>query len=292
MLYPILSLFLASAPLLRAEPPADGGQPQSAAIPGAPAGPAMMLSPLVSSSAAAVVASAEVTASSDPADPAQATTPPPAPAPQATPPEATPAQSQASQDAAARVRARRAQRVAAIVEDIYTHKFEAYFGGGYVRFRPGDHLQHLNEVSWNVGATRFFGPKLGASVDFRGQYGTAYVGNNAYAIFLPSIYQYTFMAGPQYRLKKSPKLATSVRLLAGGIYGNFDGNTGGLPGHFLGLYPNGMAFSMSAGVPLDYNISPALAIRLTPEYNITTFGSSIQAKPGFTMNILYRFGRQ
>ena len=63
----------------------------------------------------------------------------------------TPAPTQGAETAAARVRARRQQRIAAIIADIYSHKYEAYAGGGYLRFRPGDSLQKVTEISWNVG---------------------------------------------------------------------------------------------------------------------------------------------
>ena len=40
-----------------------------------------------------------------------------------------------------RVRARRERRVQQIIRDTYSHQYELYFGGGYLRFRPGHSLQ-------------------------------------------------------------------------------------------------------------------------------------------------------
>ena len=36
-----------------------------------------------------------------------------------------------------RVKARRKLRVQQIIQDTYSHKYEVYFGGGYLRFSPG-----------------------------------------------------------------------------------------------------------------------------------------------------------
>ena len=45
---------------------------------------------------------------------------------------------------------------------------------------------------------------------------------------------------------------------------------------YLNLYPNGNAFALNGGLPLDYNISPAIAARITPEFLYNTFGGSNQ----------------
>src|SRR6476646_2503722 len=89
---------------------------------------------------------------------AQNTPEPPNPSLQA---PTTPAPTQGAETAAARVRARRQQRIAAIIQDIYSHKYEGYAGGGYLRFRPGDSLQRVTEVSWTVGFTDYIKPMLG-----------------------------------------------------------------------------------------------------------------------------------
>src|SRR5450755_4181108 len=61
--------------------------------------------------------------------PAQSQTPPMQSIPAQTPAE----RAQVLKEAQSRVHARRQQRVAQIVQDTYSHKFEVYFGGGYLR---------------------------------------------------------------------------------------------------------------------------------------------------------------
>ncbi len=82
-----------------------------------------------------------------------------------------------------------------MIQDTYTHKYEGYFGGNYLRFRPGNNLQHINEAGWHAGVTDYMFGKIGITVDGRGYYGTAYTGRNQYGVYEPSISQYTFMGG-------------------------------------------------------------------------------------------------
>src|SRR6201996_5479346 len=177
-----------------------------------------------------------------------------------------------AQEAQARIRARRLQRTQRVGQDTYSHKFEVYGGGGYTRFRPGESLQHINESAWNVGFTDYLRPKLGATADLRGYYGTAFIPPNQFNIFKPSISEYSFMAGPQYRFVRMEHWAISGQVLVGGAKGNFNANGAELPGPLVGLWGNVTSISFAAGVPIDYNIGPALAFRLQPGYWLTTFG--------------------
>jgi hypothetical protein len=205
----------------------------------------------------------------------------------------------------ARLKARREQRRAAAIHDVYSHLYEAYFGSGYLRFFPGPGaqqsglpltgLQRMNEYAWNVGVTRYFNEKLGVTVDGRGWYGSAYVGNNpntSGGTNKPAISQYSAMAGPTYRFLIKPKYSVSGRVLAGGAWGNFSGDLGPNTPAQLGLYPDGASVAISASVPVEYNFSPAIGLRLAPEYLLTNFGSTIQNNRGFTGGVVIRWGRQ
>lgn len=220
------------------------------------------------------------------AAPAQTQSAPPAPV--QTPEE----RARILREAQDRINARRAARIAQINRETYGHKFETYFGGGYLRFHPGDTKQHINEGAWNLGITDYLNPRLGITADVRGYYGNAYIGNNPYGIFQPSISQYSFLFGPQYRLYMKPKWAISVQGLAGFGHGNFDTGTGGLPASYLGLYNNGTAFSASVNGLFDYNLSPGLAIRVAPTYLFTNYGGSTQNNLGFNAGVVYRWGKR
>ncbi len=183
-------------------------------------------------------------------------------------------------------------REQAIEQDTYTHKYEAYLGGGYLRFRPGPNLQHNTEAAWNAGITEWVRPKLGITGDFRGYYGTAVTNNFTYQVYKPSISQYTFMAGPQYRFFQSQRWSWNAQVLAGVAHGNFSTGLGALHGANVGLYPDGNKLAVSVGAAVDYNLGPALAVRLMPNYLLTTYGSDSQQNLGFTLGLVYRWGRQ
>jgi len=220
---------------------------------------------------------------------------------------AAPDQSQAAQSQApsqgqlsvqARIRERRALRRAAAIHEAYSHRYEAYTGMGYLRFEPGATLQRAHEYAWNVGFTRYFDERLGLTIDGRGYYAVAYVGgphnvtNNA--ITNPAISQYAVLAGPTYRFYVQPKYSVSGRVLGGFEKGNFSGDTNHstLLSTQLGLWMDGYVFATGVSVPVEYNLTPNIGLRVAPEYYFTGFGSTLQYSRGFTTGIVYRFGKQ
>jgi hypothetical protein len=207
------------------------------------------------------------------------------------------AQSQGQLSVQARIKARRAQRRAAAIHEAYAHRYEEYTGMGYLRFTPGSTLERAHEYAWNVGVTRYFDERLGVTIDGRGYYGTAYVYNNYAtnsAITNPAISQYAVLAGPTYRFYVQPKYSVSGRVLGGFEKGNFSGDTNHstILSTELGLWPDGYVFAASAGVPVEYNLTPNFGLRVAPEYYLTGFGSTVQGSLGFTTGIVYRFGKQ
>jgi len=218
------------------------------------------------------------------------------PAPEPQTPVAT--QSPGQMSVQARIKARREQRRAAAIHEAYDHLYEGYVGGGYLRFRPGSALQRVNEYNWNGGFTRYFNERLGATIDGRGNYGTAFIEPQQgdppagdVGLTKPAISQYAVLGGPTYRFYLQPKYALSARLLAGYAHGNFTGDTNGY-GTLGVLYPDGSTFAASASIFADYNLAPNFAFRLAPEYYITGFGSNQQSNLGFTAGIVYRLGKQ
>ncbi len=198
-------------------------------------------------------------------------------------------------EAQARVNARRQERIRQIIKDTYSHQYEVYFGGDYLRFLPGASLQHMNETGWNAGLVDYLHGKFGVAADFRGYYGTAYTGlhlNGVNEAYSPSISQYTFLAGPQYRLFEGQHWGWAAQVLAGAGHGNFATGTGGLGSAPVGLWNDGTVLNVSAGVSVDYNLSPALALHLAPNALFTDYGSTFQHNLGFNIGVLYRFGRQ
>ncbi|MGC9157387.1 MAG: hypothetical protein ACP5FH_00240 [Terracidiphilus sp.] len=195
----------------------------------------------------------------------------------------------------ARIRARREQRRAAAIHAAYDHRYEGYFGMGYLRFTPGATLERAHEYAWNFGITRYFNERLGITADGRGYFATAYVYNNALtnsAITNPAISEYAALVGPMYRFYVQPKFSVSGRVMAGVIYGNFSGDLGPYKPAQLGLWPDGSTYAASISIPVEYNLTPRVGLRLAPEYFLSGFGSTTQNSLGFTTGMVYRFGRQ
>jgi Protein of unknown function, DUF481 len=188
--------------------------------------------------------------------------------------------------------ANRKARIERTIQETYSHKYELFAGGGYLRFRSGQYLQKNNEVTWATSGTYYLNSKLGIVADVRGAYGNAKIGNTIYNIPNPLITEYTFMGGPSYRFYAKQKYAASAHVLAGYTLGNFDGGSKGIPATSLGMWPTSNRAAFSAGVNLDYNFYPNLAFRLTPTYVGTNFGSTIQNNLGVNVGIVYRFGKR
>jgi hypothetical protein len=195
-------------------------------------------------------------------------------------------------EAQARVNARRRIRIQQIIQDTYSHKFELNSGGGSLRFIPGSSLQRINEAGWMVDLTDYIRGDLGVDVDFRGYYGTAFTRTNPYSVFNPSISEYTFMAGPRYRFFKGQHWGWTAQGLVGVGHGNFGTGTNGLPPQLIGLFTDTTVLNFTPAVSVDYNFSPAIALRITGNELFTDYGSAIQKDLGGNIGIVYRFGRK
>lgn len=198
----------------------------------------------------------------------------------------------------ARIRARREQRRAQAIKDVYSHLYDLNLDMGYARFVPGPglvpgkQLQRVTYYAWNTGLTRYFNQRLGATADFRGYYGTAFVGLNPSSFTRPAISTYTFMGGPTYRFYMQPRVSISGRAMGGYALGNFSSDTNGFGSKTLGMYPDGGTYAASVSISGEYNLSPEIGLRLTPEYLFTGFGSSLQYSRGFTAGFVFRIGKQ
>ena len=189
--------------------------------------------------------------------------------------------------------AARQARIDRTIQDTYSHRYEIFGGGGYLRFRSGEFTKKNNEVTWAANASYYLGPKFAVVADARGMFGNAHaLINNVFGVFNPQINEYTFMGGGSYRFYAHEKTAVSVQALGGVGWGIFSGGSKGIPSTQLGLWPDGFKPAFSLGVSGDYNFYPNLAFRVTPTYVGTTFGGTVQNNLGINAGIIYRFGRQ
>ncbi len=189
--------------------------------------------------------------------------------------------------------ASRQARIQRTIDDTYSHRWELFGGGGYLRWTSGPYTKRNNEVSWATQADYYLNPKLAIIGDARGSFGHAHATiNNIYGVYNPQINEYFFQGGASYRFYRKEKIAISAQALGGTAWGIFSGGAKGLQGTQVGLWPDGFKPAFSFGVSADYNIFPELAVRIAPTYQGTNFGGKIQNNAGFNMGVVYRFGRQ
>jgi hypothetical protein len=197
----------------------------------------------------------------------------------------------------ARIKARREQRRRQVLQDTYGHRMEIFAGSGMLNFLAGStHVHKANETVWAGGVTRYFTPRLGAGGEFRANFGHPFVEPQPYNSNFthPLVNQYELLIGPTYRFYLHPKYSVSGRVMAGFSHGHFSGamSNDQTLSTYLGLYPDSTAFAGSVAVIGEYNVSPAFALRVAPEFAPTTFGSTVQANFGGTAGFVFRFGKQ
>ena len=76
--------------------------------------------------------------------------------------------------------ASREARIQRTITDTYTHRWEVFGGGGFMRFRSGEYTQKNNEVTWNTQADYFLNQKLSIVADARGMFGNGKPLRNQY----------------------------------------------------------------------------------------------------------------
>lgn len=186
------------------------------------------------------------------------------------------------------------KREAEAVTDTYTHRWEVMVGGEYMRFRPGPNLHNSGMGGWTLEFTRYFTPRLGLVGDAQGYYGNNSLGatGGPYNTYNAKFAVFPFTIGPQYRFYGTSRVSISGAVQAGIIYGFFDKNTGPFPPPLVGLYPASVVGAATASVKFDYNLSPALAVRIAPYVLFDHFGGNTDHNQGFMVGMVYRFGRQ
>ncbi len=190
--------------------------------------------------------------------------------------------------------ASRQARINRTIEDTYSHRWEVFGGGGYLRWKSGDYTRKNNEISWNVATDYYLNPKLAVVGDAQGSFGSAHqqLPLQYPQIPNPQINEYFFTGGVNYRFYAKQQAALSVQGTGGVADGIFSGGAKGLTGPQVGLWQDGFKPAFKISFNADYNFYPNLAVRISPTYVGTNFGGEIQSNLGFNAGIIYRFGRQ
>jgi hypothetical protein len=194
--------------------------------------------------------------------------------------------------------ASREARIQREIKDTYSHRWEIFGGGAYMRFRSGEYTQKNNEVTWNLAPHYYLNPKLAIVVDTRGMFGNGKPLRNEYVAYNPNpqINEYAFTGGASYRFYSKLRYAFSAEALGGVVDGNFSGASKGLTYIQTGFWQDAVRPAAVFNLAADINVYPNLAFRVLPTYVLTTFtspsGGSVQNNLGIHAGIVYRFGRQ
>lgn len=200
----------------------------------------------------------------------------------------TPRQTNASREA----------RIQRTIHETYSHPWEVFGGGAFLRFRSGEYTQKNNEVTWNVAAHYFLNPKLSIVGDARGMFGNGKPlhgpGSSITQAPNPQINEYTFTGGGSYRFYARERVALSAQALGGMALGNFSGASKGLTYAQTGFWQDAWRPAFIANLSADINLYPNIAFRISPSYVGTTFtspsGGNLQNNVGVNVGVLYRFG--
>jgi hypothetical protein len=208
-----------------------------------------------------------------------------------------------------RIHLRKEQRMEQQIQENYSRKYEFYGGIGYMRFRPGANLQKVSERVWVGSLTKWYTQKWGITGEWRYSHGVSYTGPEGayFGFFNPEVYQHTYLAGGNYRFYRRPKIGATARVAVGVMDGSFDTGSNGissarLNSQGIGMYASATKFAMNLSVPVDFTVTPSVAIRVTPDYLLTPFsvtsqypgnaGTQLQNSLGFNLGVVYRFWKR
>jgi hypothetical protein len=197
---------------------------------------------------------------------------------------------------AGRVMAQAKSKIGPAAPVTYDNKYEVYGGVNFMNFQAGQNLpSRMNMGGAEVLGTYWIKPKLGLGAQWRGEWGTTPIFPNAFFHGRPGVSMQMVLFGAQYRGPKNRYAAINYHAYAGPAFGNFTRSTGNVPPTYLptlGLYTNRTAPLVALGGSVDFNKSKNLAIRLSPDLILESFGSETREFFAISGGVVYRFGHR
>lgn len=193
----------------------------------------------------------------------------------------------------------------------YDERFEVFGGLSFMNGQAGQNLP----VRYNMGGGEVMGTywlgaphtggilsHLGVSADYRLEAGTTpiYPVADQFGLHRVLVYQNIISGGAEYRGFKNRYFAIDYHALVGASHGTFDSAIAGYPKNLspqptdslVGLYNNSTTPWGAAGGSIDFNQSPRLAVRLSPDIIFEHFGTETREFVSVGGGILYRFGKK
>ncbi len=200
-----------------------------------------------------------------------------------------------------------ATQIAPVRVATYTEKYEVFGGLSFMNGQAGQNLpKRYNMGGGEVMATYWLGggelKSLGVAADYRLEAGTTPLlpVSTEFGLNRVLVYQNIISGGLQYRAIKGRYAAVNLHALAGGTHGTFDHAIVNYPHNvspqptaaFVGLYDNSTSPWGAAGGSIEFNYSPRLAIRISPDIIFEHFGTETREFVSVGGGVVYRFGKR
>ena len=185
----------------------------------------------------------------------------------------------------------------------YDDKFEIFGGLSFMNGQAGQNLpKRYNMGGGEVMGTYWLGPRLGVSADYRLEAGTTPIFpiGAQFGLNRVLVYQNIISGGAEYRGPKNRYAAVDYHALAGISRGTFNSAIAGYPKNqspqpsdaLVGLYDNSTTPWGAIGGSIDFNRSPRVAVRISPDLIFEHFGSELREFVSVGGGIVYRFGKR
>ncbi len=188
----------------------------------------------------------------------------------------------------------------------YNERYDIFGGLSFMNGQAGQNLpQRYNMGGGEVTGIYWLGSRpvarLGVVADYRLEAGTTPVlptpqfGRNHVLV-----YQNIISGGVEYRGLKNRYAAVDYHALVGASHGTFSSAITGYPANSTplptaseaGLYQNSTTPWGAVGGSIDFNQSPHLAIRLSPDLIFEHFGTETREFFSVGGGVMYRFGKR
>jgi hypothetical protein len=172
---------------------------------------------------------------------------------------------------------------------------ELFGGYSYAKANPLVLLPKQNMNGWVGSAGAYFNRWFGGGMEIAGQFGTLPPPSGITAPNL-TFKEYSYLAGPQFRVVKTDRVQIAGKLLLGGVFGQvkLDAQTTAAASlqlataGYTGL--NQTKFAMLVAFPVDVSITKLIGIRVEPGDYVTDFSKTKQNNFRLSVGPVFRFG--
>ncbi len=189
----------------------------------------------------------------------------------------------------------------------YDERWDFFGGLSFMNGQAGQNLpKRYNMGGGEVSATYWLGkyqvPHFGVLADYRLEAGTTPIlpTGAQFGLNRVLVYQNIISGGLEYRGPKNRYAGVNFHALVGATHGTFDSAITGYPASetprptatYVGLYNNSTSPWGAAGGSIDFNYTPKVAIRISPDIIFEHFGTETREYVSVGGGVVYRYGKR